>query len=267
MMYKASIWIFCYALICTPCYADTKIILVDKQEIVVPTFEGFQFTSDRNSAEFKKLDADYTSTEQTFTQGYYYEENPTSLNRVISLLSYKSAPAYVTKNEWAKAKNDIYEDSQKPFIKEEDGAKAEQIPYESITQPDLYNTYISEIKIYLKKGDKYQYLLSTLDAKTYVYLNGKVIVLMLTMDGTNAFNKSNVEWAKVISEKTAQRLIELNPPTPASLAAAKREEAADQWHRWKIILLVLVGGVALVWRYRKKYLAQKQQAIKPIDPK
>jgi hypothetical protein len=248
-MHKPSIWVFCFALICTyPSYADTQVILIDKQEIVVPTFEGFKFTSDRNSAEFKKLDADFLTTE-AISQGYYYEENPSSnLTRVISLLSYKSTPIYVTKKMWARGKNDLYEDSQKPFVKEGDGAKVEQNIYESITHPDLYNTYISEIKVYVKKNDKYQYILSSLDSKTYVYLNGKILIIMISFQGINAFNKNNIEWAKVISETTAQRLIELNPPTEASLKAEKEEER----HFWKVIIVIIVSAGSILLKYRAK---------------
>lgn len=245
--------IFCSGFFSTA-FADTKTILVDKQEITVPTFEGFEFTSDRNSAEFKKLDADYVTTGQTITHGYYYEPTPGKLSKVISILSYQSSPEFITKKDWTRAKNDIYEDSQKPIIKEESGAKAEQIMRESITTPDLYNTYIAETKIYIKKNDKYDYVLSNLDSKTYLYLNGKVIVLMITIDGINAFNDDTIKWAKTISQTTAERLIELNPPTQATLQAEKKEEAADERHRWKVILLVIIGAASLLWRYRDKIM-------------
>lgn len=246
---------FCYGFFSTA-FADTKTILVNKQEITVPTFEGFEFTSDRNSDEFKKLDADYVTTGQTITHGYYYEPTPGKLSKVISILSYQSSPDFITKKDWSRAKNDIYEDSQKPIIKEEAGAKAEQTMRESITTPELYNTYIAETKIYIKKNDKYDYVLSNLDAKTYIYLNGKVIVLMITIDGINAYNENTVKWAKTISEATAERLIELNPPTEATLQAEKKEAEADERHRWKVILLVVIGALSMVWRYKDKILSK-----------
>lgn len=238
------------------CFADTSTILFDNREITVPNYDEFKLTTDKNSPEYKKIEELFQADKNSVPYGFYYEPNPRNPVRLITILGFSNIPQYITKNEWDKAKNDIYEDSQAPITRNQDNVKSVQTLTESITNHDLYNTYITETKVYLNENNKLRQVVSMLDAKTYIYLHGKIIVLMITIEGANGYNVSTLDWAKNISQATAEKVIELNPPTEKELAAEKAAERTHKYDQIKYFLLIVIGLLALLWKYRFKYLPQ-----------
>ncbi|MGE3318018.1 MAG: hypothetical protein AB7I18_01870 [Candidatus Berkiella sp.] len=248
---------------CTLCFADTSTILIDKKEVIVPNYEGFTLVSDRNSPEFKKIDASFTSSPNAVTYGYYLQNNPGTDLKIISLLGLVNAPEYLSKKEWTTAKNDIYQDSQKPQgVQEDENTKLVPTLTESITQPELYNTYIYNVKYYAKNNGAFTEVGSTLDTKTYVYLNGKIIIVMISMNDRNSYNEENIKWAKVISVATAEKLIELNPPTEADLKAEKQASNSAI----KVILAIIAGLIYYIIKFfRRSKKESTQTAVKRTD--
>lgn len=256
---KKSIRLVLVSIICffsILCFAETTTIVIDNKNLVLPHFEGFKLISDRKSIEFKKIEDQYTSDKNTVTYAHYYETNPGKLTRLISIYGYREKPNYLTKKQWLDAKNSIHEDSQKPISIEEANAKYVQTIIESVTEHNLYNTYISETKVFLKENNRSDYVYSILDAKTYINVNGKIIIVFINIEGDNAYNVSSLEWIKAISKTTAEKIIELNPPTQQELAAAKSAESKEQLDHIKYVLLIILGLLALLWKYRFKYLPQ-----------
>lgn len=238
------------------CFAETTTIVIDNKNLVLPHFEGFKLISDRESIEFKKIEDQFTSDKNTITHAHYYETNPGKLTRHISIYSYREKPDHLTKRQWLQAKNAIYEDSQKPATIEEADAKYVQAVIESVTEHDLYNTYISETKVFLKENNRTDHVYSVLDAKTYINVNGNIIIVFINIEGDNAYNVSTLEWAKTFSKEAAEKIIKLNPPTQQEIAAAKSAESKEQLDHIKYVLLIIVGLLALLWKYRFKYLPQ-----------
>jgi hypothetical protein len=256
---KKSIRLVLVSIICffsILCFAETTTIAIDNKNLVLPHFDGFKLISDRESIEFKKIEDQYTSDKNTIPYAHYYETNPGKLTRLISIYGYKEKPNYLTKKQWLQAKNSIYEDSQKPRTIEQVDAKYVQTIIESVIDHDLYNSYITETKVFLKENNKSDYVYSILDAKTYINVNGRIVIIFINIEGDNAYNVSTLEWAKVISKAAAEKIIELNPPTQQELAAAKSTERKEQLDHIKYVLLIIVGLLALLWKYRFKYLPQ-----------
>jgi len=273
-------WVICGILsFCTwVCFAGTYPINVGNLIVIVPSYEGFSFTSDPNSPEFKKLDAQFTPSKGLVVHGFYYETTPSEINKIITIVSETAVPTYITQKQWQEAKNEIYQRAQTPHIRNTDKAKSETIVRESITDNELFNTYIYETKLYIKQQENYEYVLSVLESKTFLYLNGKMITLMIVLEGAgrgiNAYDSQTVSWVKMISEATAKKIIDLNPPTEETLKQAKNAERDEQWRHWKNIILIIVGFWAVLmyyffdslpkwyqdlFPYRKKQLAEQKK--------
>lgn len=127
---------------------------------------------------------------------------------------------------------------------------------ESVTDHDLYNSYITETKVFLKENNSSDYVYSILDAKTYINVNGRIVIVFINIEGDNAYNVSTLEWAKVISKAAAEKIIELNPPTEQELKTANNAEQKDKLDQIKFIILIVLAILALLWKFRFKYLPQ-----------
>lgn len=245
------------------CFADTNTITVDKQVITVPSYEGFQFTSDPNSPEFKKLNQE-VGVDDMKNHGFYYESTPSDLTKRVAIMSDKSIH-YLTPSQWKKGINQLYDSSRNPIVTERPNSKSEQIVRETISNP-LYTTFISELKVSIKSNRGNMFTISALEARTYINLNGKPIILQITIEGASkgisAYDPDTVNWAKTISDATAQRIIELNPPTAEMQKQAETAEHNEQRKHWRNIAWIIVGILSfLLSPYGFKYLPESVQNV------
>lgn len=244
-------------------FADTNTIVIGSRLVVVPNYDGFTFNSDPNSPEFKKLIDEFEPNSKTTVHGFYYETTPGDVNKLLALISNNRVPDYITKSEWNSGKTDFLDQEKAPRTTLSGDNKSETVLREAVTNNEFYNTFISETIISSKRGDDFVPVVSILESKTYIYINGKMLVLSITIEGIqhriNSYNQENVNWVKVISDATAQKILELNPPTQETLQAEERANTKEQLRHWKHIILIVLGVWLVIVTYFFDYLPTSVQ--------
>lgn len=254
-MRKPVIWIVCYLISFYSCVslAGDPTVVIDNQPITLPSYEGFEFTADPNSPVFKKLTELY-STKDSTTFGFYYETRPIDVNRIIRVSQAKNAKPFLSKGEWKILRKQLIKEALNPVITKIGNTKTEKVLVSSLPQNKYHLVFVWDVRFYTMGEDRlYTYQSSILEARDYVYLNGKLIAFELSMNALKPDVKLNTKpfyaWIVTTFDATSEQLFELNKPTKTQLSLERKAQIQAIKEHWIVSSLVFLGLIVLGWKF------------------
>lgn len=242
------------------CSADEPSVVIDNQVITLPSYQGFRFIADPKSPDFKKLTELYVPRD-SIPLGFYYETHPVNINRVISIIQPKNSQSFISRSKWKALRDAIIHEAQQPVIKVSGQSKTEKIIRSALPQNKFFLIFTWETRFYtMNDKGNYDYQSSLLETKNYIYLNGKLIILQLSINALNPDikldNKQIYTWIALTFKATSQQILESNEPSKLQISLERKAQIENFKAHWKIWAFVFLCFIILGWKAYTTWLPQ-----------